>query len=93
MYLAEPFTLACKKCGQEKESQEDKLCKACSRKGHPLQSTIQCLKKAKAECVGETMDHFGKCDETVDHAWRAIDRLQKRLEKNEFKPYLKNSEK
>lgn len=56
---------------------------------HPLQDTLKLLNKAKAECVGEIMDHYGKCDETVDHAWRAIDRLEKRLTSKKFKPYSK----
>lgn len=54
---------------------------------HPLIKTIVKLKEARGECVGEILDYYGKCDKEVDHAWRAINRLIHRIEKNQFKPY------
>lgn len=60
-----------------------------NNKSHPLQDTLLLLNQAKVACVGEIIDQYGKCDETVDQAWRAIDRLEKRLISKKFKPYSK----
>ena len=56
---------------------------------HPLRNTIKKLEEAREESVTDILNHYGECSEKTDAVWRAIDRLIKRLEKNNFKPYGK----